>query len=639
MNLIRKFRERFISQVWNESKALRIFVKTLNSVAIFALVAWIVLSIIAHYRADTAQVVFEKDITQNTIDSSVDLVANPNTPQTFTYRAKLRFSNPLFRYQRNITHIKITQILWSESIDKSAISEVKTTHDRIFEFSTTQDLDTLKSAEMGFAEYKSDFMPLLKTIIFYYILLSFVGFALTILWRNNRTLLKSALILIAFSLVILTIDGTKIEKLNLVPFGIIGICVFGLCVFFAFRAKRTKIKLFLAYFSVVPLCLGIAEFWLFFSQNGTQKTRPHEILGYANSPLYDGRAKRVVDDKIIYDAHYKHDEFGNRITPNNNVNSKKCIAIYGGSFAYGDAVDSDKTLGYFLAKNLPDYKILNFGISGTGAHTALARLEFQIDKRTLEKCEEFIAIYEAIAHHIYRAYGAYLGAHYRLDSQGVLRYFGTYKDGEYNHARFYQKIHPKITPRPQEPMRHISVFKKIHSTFKDIVRLQGKFDKSYIKQTLAKKTNNIKSEDILKWWDVGFASNPNYYKLAPNEISLYFAIVKRIQEELNAQYGVPLYIVLWDYDMHAQFLDKYDAALKTNFKQMKVPFWSLSEMIEDYPQDLERVKRGDLSFFKYRVSRWDTHPNALANEKIAQFLADKIKNGEIKSHKVKSARQ
>ncbi len=635
MNLIRKFTERFISQIWSESKALRIFVKTLNSVAIFALVAWIVLSVIAHYRTDTAQVLFEKDITQNTIDSSVDLATNPNAPQTFTYRAKLRFSNPLFRYQRNITHINITQILWSESIDKSAISEVKTTHDRIFEFSTTQDLDTLKSAELGFVEYKSDFMPLLKTIIFYYILLVFVSFVLTTLWLKNRTLLKSALILIIFSLVILTIDGARIEQVNLVPFGIIGFLVFGLCVFFAFRAKRTKIKLFLSYFSVVPLCLGIAEFWLFFSQNKAEMTRPHEILGFANTPLYEGRAKRVVDDKIIYDAHYKHDEYGNRITPNNNVDSKKCIAIYGGSFAYGSAVDSDKTLEYFLAQNLPEYKILNFGIGAAGAHTALARLEFQIDKRILEKCEEFIAIYEAIPHHIYRAYGAYLGAHYRLDSQGVLRYFGTYKDGEYNHARFYQKNPPKITPQPQEPVRYISIFKKIHNTFKDIVRLQDKFDKSYIKQGLTGKETILKSEEILKRWGIGFASNPNYYKLAPNEISLYFAIVKRIQEELNAQYGVPLHIVLWDYDMHAQFLDKYDEALKANFSKMKVPFWSLSEMIEDYPQDLERVKRGDFDNFKYRVSRWDTHPNALANEKIAEFLAQKIKNGEIKSYKVK----
>ncbi|MGX3044912.1 hypothetical protein [Helicobacter sp. T3_23-1056] len=624
MNLIRKFRERFISQIWSESKALRIFVKTLNAVAIFALVAWIALSVIAHYRTDTAQVVFENTITQKT-----------NTPKTFTYRAKLRFSNPLFRYQRNITHIEITQILWSESIDKSAISEVKNAHDRIFDFTTTQDLDTLKSAELGFAEYKSDFMPLLKTIIFYYILLILIAFVLTILWRNNRTFVKSTLVLVVFSLVILTIDGAKIERLNLVPFGIIGICVFGLCVFFAFRAKSTKAKLFLAYFSVVPLCLGIAEFWLFLQDRKSQI--PHKILGFANTLLYDSKAKFVVDDKIIYDVHYKHDEFGNRITPNNNMNSKKCIAIYGGSFAYGAAVDSDKTLEYFLTKNLPQYKILNFGINGAGAHTALARLEFQIDKRTLDKCEEFIAIYEAIPHHIYRAYGVYLGPHYRIDSQGVLRYFGTYKGGEYNHARFYQKNPPKIIPQPQEAVSIANALKKFHNAFKDIVRLQGKFDKSYIKQSFTLKTNSLKSKDMIQWtiYEAGYMSNPNYYKIPTNEINLYFVIVKKMQEELQMQYGVPLYIVLWDYDMQAQFLDKYDEVLKANFRQMKVPFYTLSEMIADYPQDLERVKRGDFDNFKYRVSRWDTHPNALANEKIAEFLAQKIKNGEIKSHKVK----
>lgn len=631
MNLIRNL----ILGIWSDSKSLRIFVKILSGVAIFALFVWIILSIIAHYRVDSAQILFEKDLSNYVADSSK--IVDSNAPQLFTFRAKLRFSNNLFRYQRNITHIEITQILWSESIDKDAISEIKTTQDRFFKFSTTQDLGSLKSANLGFAEYKSDFMPLLKTIIFYYILLIFVSFVLVILWNKNRAFVKYMLILIVFSLVILTIDGKEIKQLHLVPFGIIGFVVFGLCAFFAFHAKRTKIKLFLAYFSVIPLCLGIAEFWLFAKQGSANQTQPHEILGYANTPLYNGRAKFVVDDKVVYDAHYKHDEFGNRITPNNNMDSKNCIAIYGGSFAYGSAVDSDETLEYFLAKNLPEYKILNFGIGGAGAHTALARLEFQIDKRVLEKCEEFIAIYEAIPHHIYRAYGAFLGANYQFDSNGNLHYWGTYKDGEYAHKRFYEKNPPKITPQPQEAVSSANALKKIHNAFKDIVRLQGKFDKSYIKQRFIIKETSLKSEDMIQ--ATIYASNLNYYKIPTNEINLYFAIVKHIQDELKAQYGVPLYIVLWDYDMHAQFLDKYDTTLKANFRQMGVPFYALSEMIEDYPQDLERVKRGDYDNFKYRVSRWDTHPNALANQKIAEFLARKIKNGEIKSHKIKSTQQ
>ena len=627
MNLIKTY----IMQSWSDSNGLRIFVKILSAVAIFALIAWVALSIIAHYRIDSAQVLFEKDLSQ-----SVELSKDLEMPQIFTFRAKLRFANPLFRYQRNITHIDITQILWADSIDKSAISETKTTNDRFFDFSTAQNLNALKSAELGFAEYKSDFVPLLKTIIFYYILLIFAGFVLNALWRYNRAFVKYALIFIAFSLVILSFDGAKIKQIHLVPFGIIGLVAFGLCMLGAIKCKNAKVKLFLAYFCVVPLCLGIAEFWLFLQSDKNQSIIPHEILGYANAPLYSNRIVKEVDDKVIYDIVYSNDEYGNRITPNNNLDSKKCIAIYGGSFAYGAAVDSDKSLEAFLAKELPEYRLLNFGISATGAHTALARLEFKIDANILAQCEEFIAIYEAIPHHIYRAYGAHTGANYKLNANGIPEYWGTYTESEYAHKRFWQEA-PKVIPNPQEPIRNTKIFRTIHNRFKDIVRLNGKLDKSYIKQMFSIEKLSVKSKDLLLYKNIfglGFYSAVDYVKFPTDKINLYFAIVKKMQDELLAQYGVPLYIVLWDYDMHAQFLDKYDEVLKANFRKIKVPFYSLSEMIDDYPKDLERVKNGDFDNLKYRVSRWDTHPNALANQKIAEFLAQKIKNGEIKSHKI-----
>ena len=628
MNLIKKY----IMQSWSDSKGMRIFVKSLSAVAIFAIVAWVALSIIAHYRIDTAQVLFEKDLSQ-----SVELSKGLEMPQIFTFRAKLRFANPLFRYQRNITHIEITQILWADSIDKSAISEIKTTNDRFFDFNTAQDLNALKSAELGFAEYKSDFMPLLKTIIFYYVLLIFAGFVLNALWRHNRAFVKYALIFIAFSLVILSFDGAKIKQIHLVPFGIIGFVAFGLCMFGAIKCKNAKVKLFLAYFCVVPLCLGIAEFWLFLQSDKAEMTQPHEILGYKHTPLYDGRSILIVDDKLFYDIRYKNDEYGNRITPNNNLDSKKCIAIYGGSFAYGYAVDNNETLEAFLAKELPEYRLLNFGIGAAGAHTALARLEFKIDANILAQCEEFIAIYEAIPHHIYRAYGALLGPNYKLDSKGIPRYWGTYKENEFDRRRFVEKNPPKIVPQLQEPAHNAKIFRTIHNRFKDIVRLNGKLGKSYIKQRFATtKINYLKSKDMLKRdnYKTGVSADIDYVKFPTDKINLYFAIVKKMQDELLAQYGVPLYIVLWDYDIHVQFLDKYDEVLKANFRKIKVPFYCLSEMIDDYPKDLERVKNGDFDNLKYRVSRWDTHPNALANQKIAEFLAQKIKNGEIKSHKI-----
>lgn len=626
---------------WNSSKFFRVYFYTLSIVAVLAFVAFGVLSLLAKDRVETAQVLFERDISK-----SVKLNDETQKLENYVFVVKLHhFTSYIFRHQRNISLVKNTDFTWSKDINASAIISIKqetsgADANKFFQIQTSQDLYALRYSTLGTVQYETSFAPLPKSIVEYYFGLLMLAFVFIILWRHYRKASLYALAFIIFCLVILSLDGAKIEQLHLVPFGLIAFALFAVCVFGAWRVKNSRLKLFLAYFSVLPLCLGIAEFWLFFSQDKTQMTQPHYILGFANTPLYDGKAKLIVDDKVVYDISYTHDGYGNRITPNNNKNSKKCIAIYGGSFAYGVAIDNNETLAYFLAKELPDFRLLNFGINATGAHTVLTRLEFQIDSDILAQCDELISIYEAIPHHIYRAYGVYLGPNYQLNVKNKPVYRGTYKKGEYARQRFWEKQPPKITPKPQHEQKHISALKKFSFYVKNMFKFKGVLDKSYTKRSIALKTNSLKSKDMIQEiiYEAGYASNTYYVKFAPNEIGLYFAIVKRIQEELQAQYGVPLYIVLWDYDMSAQFLDKYDTTLKANFRQMGVPFYALSEMIKDYPQDLERVKRGDYDNFKYRVSRWDTHPNALANEKIAEFLARKIKNGEIKSHKIKGTK-
>lgn len=637
---MRDLKQKFMD-FWNSSKFFRVYFYTLSIVAVLAFVAFGVLSLLAKDRVETAQVLFERDISK-----SVKLNDETQKLENYVFVVKLHhFTSYIFRHQRNISLVKNTDFTWSKDINTSAIISIKqetsgADANKFFQIQTSQDLNALRYTALGTVQYETSFAPLPKSIVEYYLGLLMLAFVFIILWRHYRKASLYALAFIIFCLVILSLDGAKIEQLHLVPFGLIAFALFAVCVFGAWRVKNSRLKLFLAYFSVLPLCLGIAEFWLFFSQDKTQMTQPHYILGFANTPLYDGKAKLIVDDKVIYDISYTHDGYGNRITPNNNKNSKKCIAIYGGSFAYGVAIDNNETLAYFLAKELPDFRLLNFGINATGAHTVLTRLEFQIDSDILAQCDELISIYEAIPHHIYRAYGVYLGPNYQLNVKNKPVYRGTYKKGEYARQRFWEKQPPKITPKPQHEQKHISALKKFSFYVKNMFKFKGVLDKSYTKRSIALKTNSLKSKDMIQEiiYEAGYASNTYYVKFAPNEIGLYFAIVKRIQDELKAQYGVPLYIVLWDYDMSAQFLDKYDTTLKANFRQMGVPFYALSEMIKDYPQDLERVKRGDYDNFKYRVSRWDTHPNALANEKIAEFLARKIKNGEIKSHKIKGTK-
>ncbi len=619
-------------EFWHSTKFFRLWVYALSVAAVLAFTSFIVLSLLAKDRIENAQVLFEKDI--SSVAKSQD-----ETSENFVFLAKLHhFTSPIFRHQRNISHIKIKKISWENEIDKSTIATKPANNgkdaNKFLQIHTSQDLNAFKSATLGVAEYETSFAPLVKTLILYYFGLILLVFVLTILWRHFRFYTFLLLAFLAFCDFVVSITD---DKLTLVPFGLIGLVGFGLCVFLAFRVKNSKAKLFFAYFSVVPLFFGIIEFY-FYHKSTLQMTRPHEILGYANTPLYKGQAKFVVDDKVVYnDTAYTHDGYGNRVVPNNNENSKKCLAIYGGSFAYGSAVNDNETLEFYLTKNLPEFKLLNFGIGATGAHTALARVQFDIDKNILDKCNEFIAIYEAIPHHIHRASGAWMGPRYELDSNNTPIYWGVYKEGEYAQQRFWQKTPPKIFSFPTYEQKQKGILRQIHAFVKGIFSFSNALDKSYIYKALNKKTS-FTSKEVMSWgciFESGLVSNCDTVKLGLNEINLYFNIVKELDKTLKEKFGTPLHIVLWDYNIHDQFLDKYDKTLKENFAKMGVKFWSLSEMIEDYTQDFERVKRGDYDNFKYRVSRWDTHPNALANEKIAEFLAKKIKNGEIKSYPVK----
>lgn len=148
-----------------------------------------------------------------------------------------------------------------------------------------------------------------------------------------------------------------------------------------------------------------------------------------------------------------------------------------------------------------------------------------------------------------------------------------------------------------------------------------------------------KSKDLLQneVYEKGFASNLDRVKLNISQDHIYFDIIRKINKILKEKYNAKLYVLYWDYDMHAQFLDKYDKVIQTTLKNDGIPFYTISEIIgDDYKEDLERVKNGDFEHFKYRISRWDTHPNALANEKIAEFIATQIKNGVIKPSKLQN---
>lgn len=402
-------------------------------------------------------------------------------------------------------------------------------------------------------------------------------------------------------------------EIQIVPFAWIGLYWFVFFVIMSIKAlKDSKKKLVYAYVSVLPLCLSIGEVFLYIKIEKNQDIiAPHEILGFA--PKINASQHKVfkVDDEIVYDVYYNTDENGLRVTTDTNTNYKKCLHFYGGSFAFGSGLDNHQTLPSYLAKALKSQEIsvINYGIGGGGAHTMLARLEFNLDSHIWDKCRENIVFYIAIPHHIYRTFGVLRGPKYVLKDHKAI-YSGKFIQREVN--LLWEKY-----KRDTTIMR----------------RITNQLDKSFIYEIFVGR--NIKSSTLLG--DIihhnGYFSNPDLLHLnTTTDLDLYFTILSQARDFLSQKYNTELIVILWDNDMHAEFLDKYDEAIKTFLSNNHIHFYTLSEIIPDYPKDLERVKNGDFEHFAYRISRWDTHPNALANELIAKFLAHKIQSGEIATH-------
>lgn len=119
------------------------------------------------------------------------------------------------------------------------------------------------------------------------------------------------------------------------------------------------------------------------------------------------------------------------------------------------------------------------------------------------------------------------------------------------------------------------------------------------------------------------------YKFKQEYNELYFAILSTMENELKARLNASFTLFLWDTSNLSKDLEKreFEAILKW-LKNGQMQYFLMSQVADDYKDNR----------LKYGIHKDDLHPNALANEKIAEFLATKIKNGEIKSHKIKGTK-
>lgn len=160
-------------------------------------------------------------------------------------------------------------------------------------------------------------------------------------------------------------------------------------------------------------------------------SRPDTNLGYRgkNGPR-TCRVQNFRNDQIIYDVNYELNQHGFRETP--NVNKKgESLLFFGGSFTFGEGVDSNQTLPYFVSqKLLHQFNVVNLGWPGWGPHQMLRIVESGTLKELVPSNVD-TAVYQTVIWHAARAAGHAQwdkhGPKYRITDGGEVYFIGPFK--------------------------------------------------------------------------------------------------------------------------------------------------------------------------------------------------------------------
>jgi len=167
-----------------------------------------------------------------------------------------------------------------------------------------------------------------------------------------------------------------------------------------------------------------------------------EPLGYKNPPNARAVERMSLSGREIFNVTYTTDSHSRRVTPFRNTRqARKFILFFGCSFTFGQGVEDEETLPFFVGQLAPDYEPYNYGVIGYGPQQVLIKLEDTTLRREIEQ-DEGILIYTFIHDHVYRVIGT-INHHgrerpyYVLDANGDLQRKGDMVSGRPGIALWY----------------------------------------------------------------------------------------------------------------------------------------------------------------------------------------------------------
>ncbi len=128
---------------------------------------------------------------------------------------------------------------------------------------------------------------------------------------------------------------------------------------------------------------------------------------YGYYPPKNSKFKETVffKNKTLKENNYSINEFGHRILFNKFKDLNQCIVFHGGSITFGQSLNDNEVLPFYLKKLLGDgHNIYNFAFNGYGPHQFLSKLKNNYLEE-IKNCKDIIVIYQFIPDHIGRTAG------------------------------------------------------------------------------------------------------------------------------------------------------------------------------------------------------------------------------------------
>ena len=355
------------------------------------------------------------------------------------------------------------------------------------------------------------------------------------------------------------------------------------------------VRLLLLNLAAIVFALGLGETYLFVKYPSNRayevlhtsdmksSTIPNDTLGYKPRSDTQHRSLKFTCGEKMYDVVYTFNSHGLRNVPSSRTQLSALdgiIAIFGGSFAFGEGLNDNETLSALLVQVLDgQLGVHNFAFRGYGPHQMLAAIEGGLLDTVLEGYPLRYAVYLAVRGHIARAAG-----HAPWDRHGP-RYQLT-QSGE-------------------------------------VVR-SGNFDNeasSLEEGILSASINQVLRKSLIVktvWYQGRYRSGSSV-----KEKELFRKIVEKAGELVRSRYNATFEVVVWDDNVQMPARAERDAAeIKQILLQSKETLHLISQILPNYRDNPSA----------YKVHALDGHPNAKANRRLALYIQRRLEAAGVKTN-------